>query len=397
MKIVYFNYLYDLFGISIGSTRKAEQLMRALSEIGHDVKIYWMKKQDKYTYDVQMQERSRIKHWFSKYLHDPRQLLTNIIYIYKEWRILSREKPDLVISRLEIHLFSSLLLCRLKKIPLIIEADAPNRYELHNFCPEFYQIKWLAKWIENLNLNQAEHSICVSNVARSYFTQEGVNPEKLSVITNGADVDQFHPNINGDSVVKKYGLEDRIVIGFIGSFHVWHGIDNLLQLIRQTLKQYPNAMFLLVGQGGPMRHGLEEYIQREDLQDRVILTGYVKYEEMSIHIAAMDIVLALYPNLPLFYYSPVKVFEYMAAGKAVVATQIGQIAELVRDKENGLLCHPDDFDGMVQNLNTFIENPDLRKQLGQRAYETIQQYHSWKQKGEAWSDICEKVVKDFKF
>jgi glycosyltransferase involved in cell wall biosynthesis len=395
MKIVYFNYLYDLYGISIGSTRKAEQLMRALSEAGHDVRIQWMKKQDSLTYDVQMKKRSRVKHRLSKYLHDPKQVLSNIPYILREWRILNHEKPDLVISRLEIYLFSSLLLCKLKKIPLIIEADAPNRYELSRFCPEYRQMKRLARWIENLNLNHADHSICVSTIARSYFIREGVRPEKLSVITNGADAEQFHPEVNCDSVLKKYRLEGRTVIGFIGSFHVWHGIENLSKLLEKTLKKYPNAMFLLVGQGGPMRQGLEEIIQRERLQDRVILTGYVKYEEMASHIAAMDIVLALYPGLSFFYYSPVKLFEYMAAGKAVVATQIGQISELIQNGENGLLCKPEDSESMVRNLNRLIEDPVLRNRLGLRAHETIRQHHSWKHKGQAWSGICEKIRNDY--
>ena len=391
MKIVYFNYLYDLYGISIGSTRKAEQLMRALSKIGNEVSVHWMKRQHSKPHDVRMQKRSRIKRWLATYFHDPKQLLANFYYVFKEWRILNREKPDVVITRLEMYLFSSLLLCKIKKIPVIVEADAPNRYELKQFCPEFRQMESLAKLIENMNLNYADHSVCVSNEARDYFISQGVRPENLSVITNGADTDHFHPQVNADQVIDTYRLQGRTVIGFIGSFHIWHGIENLIGLIQKTLIGYEDTMFLLVGEGGRMRKELESFIRRERIEDRVVLTGYVPYEEMASHVAAMDIVLALYPDLPFFYYSPVKIFEYMAAGKAVIATQIGQIAELIRHKKNGLLCPPNEFEAIVSSLALVVRDPVFRQRLGRQARRTAERYYSWDQKGDAWRKICQKV------
>lgn len=391
MKIVYFNYLYDLHGISIGSTRKAEQVMRALSKAGNEVQIFWMKRQYSNAHDARMQQRSRIKHWLVKYFHDPKQLLSNGIYLFKEWRILHREKPDVVITRLEMYLFSSLLLCKIMRIPILVEADAPNRYELETFCPEYRQMKGLARLIENMNLNCADHSVCVSNAARNYFISQGVHSEKLSVITNGADTNQFHPQVNADPVKEKYGLRGSIVLGFIGSFHVWHGIENLVRLIKRMLTEYPETMFLLVGEGGEMRGELEILIQQEQLKDRVILTGYVPYEDMAAHVAAMDIVLALYPKHAFFYYSPVKIFEYMAAGKTVLATGIGQIAELIQHEKNGLLCPPEDIEKVLSTLASVIQNPTLRQRIGGQARKTIERHHSWDRKGDAWNKICKRV------
>ncbi|RQV98164.1 glycosyltransferase WbuB [bacterium] len=392
MKIVYFNYLYDLYGMSLGSTRKAEQLMNALSAFGYDIRMYWMKPQYKISGKTYVQVRSTLKRWLSSYLHDPKQLFSNVNYVIREWRILDREKPDLVISRLDMYLFSSFLLCKVKRIPLIIEADAPGRYEIKTFCPEFRQMERLAKWIENKNLNGANISICVSHEMRKYFIREGTRPEKIVVVSNGADIQHFSPDIRHDDIIQEYGLQDKIVIGFSGSFSAWHGVENLMKVMGHVLTQYSDSAFLLIGQGGAMRQQLNQWISQNKFQTRVILIDYVDYDRIPAYLACMDICLALYPNLSFFYFSPVKVYEYMASGKAVVATRIGQIEEIIQHRENGMLCNPEHHDDMIHILEELIENPSLRSKLGRSARKSVEQNHTWKHKAEAWSNWCERVV-----
>lgn len=395
MKIVYFNYLYDRYGISIGSTRKAELLMDNLRKLGNEVKLYWLKKQPQNDQSLKIQARNLLKKKLSKFLHDPKQFLSNIKYLFFEYKILKKEMPDLIISRLEIYLFSSLLLAKLLKIPLIIEADAPGVYEAHEFHKEFWQIKWLANYIEINNLKKSNLSVCVSNNAKKYFTDRGVPDDKLVTITNGADIEKFHPDIDSSKLLEKYGLNGKVIIGFVGSFHFWHGVNNLIEVIKETILATKNTVFLMVGEGGPMKSRLKEFIRQEGLEKRVIMTGYISYEEMPNYIAAMDIVLAPYPNLNFFYYSPMKIFEYMACGKPVISTKIGQIAEIITDKHNGFLCEPDNIKQIIFNLNDLINSAKLRKAIGINARETIYNHYSWLSRAGQLSDVCFNVLQQF--
>ena len=176
MKIVYFNYLYDLYGISIGSTIKAERLMEALGNEGHEIKIYWRKKQPLSGEN----ERSRpsfrdiLKKKFSKYIHDIKLFLVNFKYIIEEYKILKREAPDLLIARMDLYVFSALLVSKKLKIPIINEADAPCVYEAQEFHKEFWSIPKLAAFIEKSNLKRSELNICVSQTAKDYFLNYGI-------------------------------------------------------------------------------------------------------------------------------------------------------------------------------------------------------------------------------
>ena len=395
MKIVYFNYLYDLYGTSIGSTRKAECLMSDLAEVGNEVKIYWLKRQAPNDQSLKMQVKNVFKKRLSKYLHDPKQLLSNIKYIFEEYRIIKNEAPDLIISRLDLYLFSSLLLSKLMKIPIIIEADGPVVYEAREFQKKNWKMGHLDEFIEKINLKKSDMSVCVSNAAREHFINKGVPDHKILTITNGAYTERFHPSIDTTRIVSKYNLDGKVVIGFVGSFNTWHGVENLIKIISKAILEYDNTIFLMVGDGGGNKSALDNFVKNEKLENRVIQTGYVQFEEMPEYISAMDIVLAPYPNLKFFYYSPVKIFEYMACGKSVIATGIGQIAEIINDGYNGILCEPDNIEQIITKLSELIKNSGLRESIGRNARKTIVSDHTWRRKAEQFSEVCHNVLKNY--
>lgn len=396
MKIAYFNYLYDLYGASIGSTIKGLKLMEALRGCGHEVKIYWRKDQPSNNGNgavhVQSQSRQMLKRYLDRLLHEPNQLLSNLRYQREEAAIIAQGKPDLLISRLDVYLFSAVRLARQLRLPLVLEVDSPEAYEFRTFSTRYWRLPRMLEAIEAYNIQHADACITVSNKLADYFHTQGVSKERMHVISNGADLSKFNPNLPFAEVRAKYGLHNAIVIGFIGSFHYWHGVDNLIALIKTATATNASVKFLMVGDGGALKSQLQKFVAENNLAQRVILTGHVAHDEVGKHVAAMDIVLAPYPPLEFFYYSPVKIFEYMACGKPVLSSRLGQIQEIISDGANGFLSNPGDNADYGRKLTRLIENAELRQRVGAEAYQTIVAQHTWEHKARAWSEICESVL-----
>ncbi len=386
--------MYDLWGVSLGSTIKAIELMKALSECGHDVKMVWRREQENFNNGNHKPHKPPhlMKKFLAKFLHESNQILTNIKFYLEEKDILEQEKPDLLISRLEAYTISSVYLAKKKKIPVIVEADGPVAYEKMNYQDQFWTHQKLVDCFEVAALKNSLLNFTVSNQLKQYFMEKGVPGDSIHVIPNGADPDQFRPDFPCDDVKQQYQLRNNLVIGFVGSFHYWHGVENLTQIIQETVNNHQGVKFLMVGDGGPLKNSLEKFIRETNLIDQVRLTGLVKHEDIPKYIAAMDIVLSPYPKLKFGYYSPVKLYEYLSSGKAVVSSRMGQISEVIRDGENGFLCEPDDIPQMYRKISELIENPELIKRIGAQAREDVLKHYTWKKRGEQLSALCEAVV-----
>ena len=390
-RITYFNYLYDLYGISLGSTIKAVEMFRALEQMGYQVGIHWRKAGESDN-TSQFQVRRMLKPVLARYLHEPNQLLRNIRYARDEHRILCREKPDMMIARLETNVFSPLLQASHLRVPFIAEVDSPVTYEIRHYTQHYYLPYRLLERMEMEFIMRAEMAYCVSNQLKQYFVKRGVPEWKLRVISNGADTRRFNPHVSGQTVIEKHLLKGNTVIGFVGSFHYWHGVYHLIELMDEMIRHYPKVVFLLVGEGGPLKNELYRYVAEKSLENQVVLTGLVDHEQIPAYINAMDIVLAPYPPLEFFYYSPVKIYEYMACGRAVVSTEIGQIGELITHGKNGMLCTPGRTDEMFQILKQLMENVSLRRQIGRNAARLVASQHTWRHKAKQLSDLIEKVT-----
>lgn len=394
MRILYFNYMYDLWGISLGSTIKALELMKALKECNHEVKIVWRREETKFNHDQYVPQRPPhpVKRFLARFLHEPNQVLTNVRFYFEEQKILEQEKPDLLITRLEAYTISSVYLANKKHIPVIVEADGPVAYEKMTYQNQFWTHQKLLDYFETATLKNSRASFTVSNQLKQYFIEKGIPGDLIHVIPNGADPNRFRPDYPCGEVKQQYQLHNKIVIGFVGSFHYWHGVENLTRVIFETTSHHDNVQFLMVGDGGPLKKSLAKFISEKGLSDRVSLTGLVKHEEIPKYIAAMDIVLSPYPKLKFDYYSPVKLYEYLSSGKAVVSSPMGQVAEVIRDGENGFLCEPDNIPLMYKKIAELISHPELIKKVGRKARAEALKNYTWKKRGKQLSALCESVV-----
>jgi glycosyltransferase involved in cell wall biosynthesis len=164
---------------------------------------------------------------------------------------------------------------------------------------------------------------------------------------------------------------------FVGGFQPWHGLEFLVEAFAQVAQKRPDAKLVLVGDG-PARPAVETTITKLGLEKRILITGYVAHDRMPEWLAAADVAVAPYPPLPQeLWFSPLKLYEYMAAGKAIVASAAGQIAEVIKDGHNGLLVRPGDVGELAQAIVTLLDDPAGRQALGRAARQQAVNQHSW--------------------
>jgi glycosyltransferase involved in cell wall biosynthesis len=183
---------------------------------------------------------------------------------------------------------------------------------------------------------------------------------------------------------------DKFVVGFVGSLKPWHGIEILADAFLRLASD--QRFHLLVVGDGPSANVLEK-LERE-LPERVTRTGAVMHEDVVQYMHAMDVAVAPYPPLSKFYFSPLKILEYMAAGRAVVASDIGQLRYLIRDGETGILLPPGDSNALADVLQSLIESRDRCLQLGLAAATEAREHHTWSKRA---AEILERVENDARY
>lgn len=395
MKVLYFNYLYDTTEASVGAAVHVKEFAAAMQTLGHELKVYhlnlWHQGAASGEPSAWQKIRTALKSKLRRYVGQINQIVANARYAAKERRILQEEKPDALLIRYNMLNFSAVLLAKRMGIPVVLEVNSPMAFERKNLVKDMMFLPALPQLIERMNMKRADAIIVVSKHLKEYFVNHGISASKISVIPNGVDIERFSPKISGARVREKHGLKNRIVLGFVGSFHYWHGLENLLRLIEHTQKRHDDVAYLLVGDG-PLKKSADEFVAHKNLEKSVVLTGYVPHQEIPEYVAAMDIVLAPYPKMDFFYFSPLKLFEYMAAGKPVIASRIGQIAEIIQNEENGLLYAPEKIDELLDKATRLIEHDDDRQRMGSAARQTIVESYTWQHNAEMISSVITRVL-----
>jgi glycosyltransferase involved in cell wall biosynthesis len=394
MKIIYFSYLYDIRGVSAGSANKAIGFIRALNEMGDEAKIYWrsVQPEDLTGATLKYRLRDRLKKSFSNYVHDFRRLAANRRYYKEELQILRSEKPDLLMLRNELYNFSALAAARRLGIPVVLEVDCPTAFE-HRYLSGKDKVKLgtLPERIEQWNWRHSKAIIAISNILKDFLVQNGVEEQKITVIPNGADPQRFRPGCADASWINRYPLQNRVVIGWVGSLVGWSGLENLLCVSRQVLQQRPETVFLFVG-GGKNKEIIEKTFDPADLNKRVFLTGTVGWDDVPAYVDLMDITIAPYPKLDFWYPSSMKIFEYLSAQKVVIASAVGQIAEIIQDGENGLLFDPDDQQQFLAKILSAVDDPVRRAKLAEQARRTVLEKYTWARHARTMKALFEQVL-----
>jgi glycosyltransferase involved in cell wall biosynthesis len=300
----------------------------------------------------------------------------------------SRDNPfNMIYERYSLFHFGGLTAARRLGIPHLLELNAPLCYEEEHMRTGL-NFRVLAGTIEELVLRNTHHVLAVSDVLRSFAVDAGTNPNCVSVIPNGVTAKRFclNPGASHDLRIR-LGLLNKIVIGFVSSLKSWHGTALLLDAF-SALSQLDHRLHLLIVGDGPQRKMLEDRIEERRLAERVTLTGAVRHKNVPDYIAAMDIAVAPYDRSDFFYFSPVKIFEYLAMGTPVVAARIGQIEKILRDGETGILVEPGDVVALREALSLLIGNPDLRVRIGMAGRAWVLRERTWRHNAKLAAEIA---------
>ena len=305
-------------------------------------------------------------------------------------RRFENHRPDFVYERASLYATAGVSLARKLDRPLVVELNSPLALEQTTYRGS--GLGELAAKAERWTLTRADAVLAVSASLREYAVSLGANPNRVHVVPNGVNVNLFGPDAHDPEITTRWELGDGPVLGFVGGLRPWHGVEVLPELLSRLVGRYPDLRLVIVGDG-QLRGELERDLEERGLAHGAVFTGSLPHEEVAALIHRFDVALAPYPRPAHdFYFSPLKLFEYMACGAPVVAASLGQIAEVVRDGETGLLYPPGEFDALVASCERLLEDPDLRRRMGRAAAKEIHGRYTWDHNAARVIDLAQDLM-----
>ena len=291
--------------------------------------------------------------------------------LYRELkRRFQPRKPDFIYERASLYATAGARLAARFKVPHIVELNAPLAVEQSAYRATGFGE--LAAQAERWTLTHADAVIAVSTALAKHVRALGVPAKKIHVIPNGVNPELFSNNATGN----RHGTTHH-TLGFVGGLRPWHGVEVLPRLLARLSRRHSNLRLLIAGDG-QLRGELEREFRKRKLTKRVTFTGPLLHEDVPDVIRRFDIALAPYPRHDHdFYFSPLKLFEYMACGVAVIASDVGQISEVVGNGKTGMLYPAGNFEALVSRCERLLASSELRGALGLAAAREIEKKFTW--------------------
>jgi glycosyltransferase involved in cell wall biosynthesis len=281
-------------------------------------------------------------------------------------------------------------------IPFVLEVNA-DLLEQRRFkgIRERGLRRLFAVWATRMCFETAAQIICISPRLKAHLnTKWNIDKSKLTVLPCAADVEAFKPNYNSETVRKSLGLTTEPVVMWVGGFYPWHDLSLLLESFALVLQRRPDARLVLVGDG-QTRSSVVDTVTKDGLKDAVIMTGAIAHSQVPEMLSIADV--AVVPSAPMTASlggtgTPLKLFEYMAAGKAIVATALNEAVEVIQHGHNGLLVEAGDANQFAESTLKLINDSEERSRLGHSAREQAVKQYSWERYTRRLEEIYFSVV-----
>jgi len=297
--------------------------------------------------------------------------------------------PDAIIERLSLFSTVGMDLARRCDRPLILEVNALLTEEAEQY--RTLLLGDMAREIERRTLARADAVLPVSRELAQRLIDRGASATKVHVVPNGADEAFFRAQpCDAAATRASLSLGNAFVVGFVGSLKPWHGVDVLLRAAA-TLNRGKGAVKVLIVGVGPEEQRLRALAVELGIDEHVVFTGAVEHRAVPALVAAMDVAVAPFQSIVNFSFSPIKLFEYMAAGACVVASRLGQISSVIEHDIDGVLCPPDDPQSLARSLDRLRGSEELRRRLGAAARAKALDRFTWTHTARQVSDVIESV------
>jgi glycosyltransferase involved in cell wall biosynthesis len=299
-------------------------------------------------------------------------------------RAIGARDISFVYQRYSLNNFSGARLALTRKVPFVLEYNGSEIWMSRNWGSPLEYEK-LSEKIELANFSMADVIVVVSQPMADELIGRGVPSSKILVNPNGVEPDRYAPEIDGSTIRKQFDLEGKLVIGFIGTFGPWHGAEVLARAFGDLLNRHPHyresVRLLMIGDGVKMPE-VVAVLESADVTRETVLTGLVPQADGPRYLAACDILAS--PHVPNadgtpFFGSPTKLFEYMAMGRAIVASDLDQVGEILEHGRAAQMTIPGSVESLVTGLRTLIEDPARRSALGREARLLAVERHTWRE------------------
>ncbi len=323
-------------------------------------------------------------------IYECMEILYNIYGIFKLIKYIRQSRPNFIYERYALFNLAGVIVSKLYNIPLIEEVNAPLCQE--KATHDTLVLKKTAAWCEKIICFRSFRTIVVSTPLKKIMAAPGIPETQFTVIPNGVNDEWFNPEIDGSKIRKKFNLQNKTIIGFVGWFRKWHGLESLLETyaVREMIKK--NIHILLVGDG-PAYDNLIDIAKKHDILNiGVTFTGPVERKNIPEYIAAFDI--ALQPDVT-DYASPIKMFEYISMGKGVVAPKKDNITEILSDDYPGLF-EPGNWQDMANMIIDTASSLEKSKKLSDTALRIFKEKeYLWKKNAERTIHLLFECCKNY--
>jgi len=258
--------------------------------------------------------------------------------------------------------------------------NLPNFYEVHSNVSSNLQNKVRqvqGSFLESITCKKATKTLIICEGLRRQILSHGVSPDKIEIIQNGVDLSLFRPIPKSEELVKKYSIENKKVVMFVGKFQKWENLGELVEVYSKVIKKVPDSVLFLVGDG-PGMNEVKKSIHSNKLEQNVILTGFVDFKQVSKYYSLADVFVMVRPNTKsLNETTPIKPLEAMAMGKVVVSTDLNSMREFIDDGKTGFLV-PHSREVIANKIVDVLTNPMLRERTGNNARKYVEENRDWR-------------------
>jgi PEP-CTERM/exosortase A-associated glycosyltransferase len=310
--------------------------------------------------------------------------------------VVAKERPDILHAHSpSLNGLAALRVGHRHSLPVVYECRAfwEDAAVDHGTCKEGGLRYRITRALETRVFRQADAVTTICEGLRSDILARGVSPERLTVIPNAVDIELFNLHRQKDSsLVKRLGLENRQVLGFIGSFYAYEGLSLLIEAMPRVLAQMPDVRLLLVG-GGHQESALQQQARNLGVENRVVFTGRVPHDQVQRYYDLVDIL--VYPRMPMRLtelVTPLKPLEAMAQGRMLIASDVGGHRELINDGVNGTLFRAGDPDSLVKAILMMLQHPDEWPGMQSAGREFVERERNWPASVARYKAVYERLI-----